>query len=211
MKPIRKTPQEIFDIFAKDYNKWIKTVCNYDSTLDVFCNSIQKEDAFIVDLACGPGNISSYLLKKRPHFNVLGVDLAPKMAAIAELNNPQAIFKVMDCRVVFPHVQNVDGIVCGFGLPYLNKEDAVKLIADAAGSLNDDGVLYISTMENDYSNSKIEVSSSGEYETQMYYHEAAYLKKAMIDSGLQVKLEERLKTVDKKGNDVVDLILIGVR
>jgi 23S rRNA G2069 N7-methylase RlmK/C1962 C5-methylase RlmI len=43
--------------------------------------------------------------------------------------------------------------MCGFCLPYLSKEEAVKLIRDAAAILNPDGVFYISTMEDDYSKS----------------------------------------------------------
>ena len=51
----------------------------YNETYDFICNSIIKEKAKILEIGCGPGNITKYLLSKRPDFNIYGIDIAPNM------------------------------------------------------------------------------------------------------------------------------------
>jgi tRNA G46 methylase TrmB len=40
----------------------------YNETYDFFCNSISKNAPAILEIGCGPGNITKYLLSKRPDF-----------------------------------------------------------------------------------------------------------------------------------------------
>jgi hypothetical protein len=42
--------------------------------------------------------------------------------------------------------------MCGFGLPYLSKEETENLISGSFALLKPEGVLYVSTMEDDYNN-----------------------------------------------------------
>ena len=39
-------------------------ISRYHELLDLFCEQLAKENPDILDLACGPGNISQYLLQK---------------------------------------------------------------------------------------------------------------------------------------------------
>ena len=52
----------------------------YKGALKTFCNLIKKENAKVLDLACGPGNVTKYLLTEKPNLIVLGIDLATNMA-----------------------------------------------------------------------------------------------------------------------------------
>ena len=70
----------------------------YNDSYDIICKSITKKGASILEIGCGPGNITRYLLSQRPDYNILGIDIAPNMIALAQKNNPTAKFKVMDCR-----------------------------------------------------------------------------------------------------------------
>ena len=45
-----------------------------------------SEKELIVDLGCGPGNISEKLSTKWPNANVIGIDGSKEMIRIAELN-----------------------------------------------------------------------------------------------------------------------------
>jgi len=54
--------------------------------------------ARVTDIACGPGNVSAYLLRHRPDLSLTGVDLAPKMIDIARHRVPAGQFFVGDCR-----------------------------------------------------------------------------------------------------------------
>ena len=88
----------LFSKFAEAYQDKYMDLSRYHDTFDLFCENVKKKNAAILDIACGPGNITSYLLKKRPDFKILGIDLAPKMIELAKKNNPMAQFRIMDGR-----------------------------------------------------------------------------------------------------------------
>ncbi|MBC7864483.1 MAG: class I SAM-dependent methyltransferase, partial [Bacteroidia bacterium] len=53
----------IFNKNANGYQNKFMDVNLYADTFDLFCNSIKNENAEILEIACGPGNITKYLLK----------------------------------------------------------------------------------------------------------------------------------------------------
>jgi ubiquinone/menaquinone biosynthesis C-methylase UbiE len=203
-----KEAANIFNKLAEGYQEKFMNVDHYASTLNFFCESIKKENASILELACGPGNVTKFILNKRRDFKLFGTDLAPNMIELAKKNNPSAKFEVMDCRDMRNIQQKFDGILFAFGLPYLNKEEALKFISDSAKLLNKDGVLYLSTMEDDHSRSEYKKGSTGD-EIFMNFHEGTYLIKALEDSGFKIL---RLKRQDFKNSDgtmTVDLIIVA--
>src|ERR1035437_9218531 len=175
----------VFNKLAKQYQDKFMDVNLYGDTFDLFCDSIKTKKPEILELACGPGNITKYLLAKRPDFKILGIDLAPNMIALAKINNPKAKFKVMDCRDIRTINKKYDAIMCGFCLPYLSKDETIKLIGDASSLLKSNGVVYISTMEDDYSKSGLKKGSRGD-EIFMHYHEADYLVHTLKENGLNI-------------------------
>lgn len=198
------------DIFNKNANLYqdkFMDVNLYGNSFDLFCSTLKK-DAEILELACGPGNITKYLLNKRPDFKILGTDLAPKMVELAKINNPTAEFKIMDCREIGKLEKKYDAIMCGFCLPYLSREEALKLIADASQILKPGGVIYISTMENDYAKSGFKKGSTGE-EIFMHYHQADYLTQALKENKFMVIDLKRQDYPEKDGSKTIDLILIA--
>jgi ubiquinone/menaquinone biosynthesis C-methylase UbiE len=200
-----KTAVNIFNKLAKEYADKFMNVELYADSFNLFCDAIKKENAEVLELACGPGNITKYLLAKRPDLKILGIDLAPNMLELAKINNRNASFQLMDFREIISLNKTFDAIMCGFAFPYLSKEEAVKLIEDASTLLNPGGVIYISTMEDDYSRSGLQKGSSGD-EIFMHYHEADYLTKALEESGFIV-----LNLLRLKQENVVDLVILAVR
>lgn len=199
---------DVFDKRANEYQAKFMDVGLYHDTFNLFCNSIKKENADILEIACGPGNITRYLLTKRPDFQILGIDLAPNMLELAKRNNPTAIFQCMDCRDIGLLEKKYDAIMCGFCLPYLSKEESIQFISDAGKLLEPNGVLYISTMEDDYDNSRLESSSSGD---QMYvhYHEADYLTQALLDNDFEIIALQRKEYPKQDGSTTTDLVIIA--
>ena len=175
----------VFDQNASAYQDKFMDVHQYKVSLDIFCRIVEKKNAGVLELACGPGNITRYLLEQRPDFKILGTDLSPNMLELARQQNPGSIFQLMDCRDIDTLNATFDAIMCSFALPYLSKEEAIKLIADAAMLLTEKGALYLSTMEDDYSKSGLETSSSGN-QLYMHYHEAGYLVDALEKNGFRV-------------------------
>ena len=70
----------------------------YDRYLERFAKRIESQGASVLDVACGPGNVSAYLAKVRPDLKLVGVDLAEGMIEQARLRVPSAEFLVKDCR-----------------------------------------------------------------------------------------------------------------
>lgn len=71
----------------------------------------------------------------------------------AKLNVPNAHFIVKDALKIDELTNTFDGVVIGFCMPYLNSEDCSKLIRSSSEKLNRNGIIYISTIEDDYSKS----------------------------------------------------------
>ncbi len=178
------TYKETFDTWnkvAKLYQGKFMDLDLYDDTYDAFCEEVNIENATILEIGCGPGNIAKYLLNKRPDFKIEGIDISPNMLELAKINNPTADFKVMDCREIDKLPSKFNGIVCGFCFPYLSKFDSSKLIRDCANLLKENGILYISFVEGDYLKSGFQIGSSGD-RTYFYFHTFDNLTKELEDS-----------------------------
>jgi 2-polyprenyl-3-methyl-5-hydroxy-6-metoxy-1,4-benzoquinol methylase len=166
----------------------------YNESYDFICDSITKEGAAILDLGCGPGNITRYLLNKRPEYQITGVDMAPNMVELARANNPAATFMTMDIRQISQLMTGFDAVICGFAVPYLSQDEVAVLIHDSFRLLNDNGLLYISFVTGDPDKSGYKTSSTGD-RTYFYYHKTETLVEQLAVTGCTVA---RIFTVDYK-------------
>ena len=205
-----KIAVEVFDKHAIKYQQKFLDFDLYNDSFDLFCLNIKQPEAHILELACGPGNITKYLLSKRPDFKLVGIDLSPNMIRLATANNPDADFRIMDCKTISSFNQKFNGIICGFALPYLSKEEVIQLIKDSAGLLFQDGILYVSTMEDDYEKSGWQLSSAGE-KVYQYFYEEKQLTTTLIEQGFEVIHLDRKKYQSDKGAEIVDLIIMARR
>jgi ubiquinone/menaquinone biosynthesis C-methylase UbiE len=204
-----KLAAEVFNACAEQYQSKFMNLDNYHDTFDFFCDTILPQQAKVLDIACGPGNITQYLLKKRPDLNILGIDLAPVMVELAKNNNPSANFRVMDGRNINSLDQTFDALICGFCLPYLNRRESTQLIADAAGMLNPGGVFYLSTMEGDYEQSGWKASSDGKHSTFTHYYAHKDLLTALERMGFEQLKTYRKEYKEANGTITIDLIIIS--
>jgi SAM-dependent methyltransferase len=200
---MRHLAVEVFDENAQAYEDQFMAVNAYRVGFDFLCEQLPTNTA-VLELGCGPGNIINYLSRRRPDFKILGTDLSPNMLRLAERNNPSARFQLLDCRDILNLEETVDAIVCGFCLPYLDKSDALQLIADCARLLTPAGLIYISTMEGDYEKSALKTTSSGA-SIFVHYHQADYLTEALKHNDFKVLSVQR----QDYSTDVTDLILIA--
>ena len=203
-------PTAIFDKNAEAYQERYMDQELYRESLDLFCSQLSTPNAQILDAGCGPGNISRYLMEKRPDLQILGIDLSPNMLALARKNNPSGDFRKMDCRNIAQLNQEFDGIVAGFCLPYLSEEETKKFIEDAAAKLKSGGLIYLSTMEDDPERSGWKTSSSGKKpELYIRYYEATSLVKALEENQLKVLDVRRVKNPQEEEETCQDLLLIA--
>lgn len=150
----------------------------YNSTYDFICNALPQPNAKLLEIGCGPGNITKYLLSKRPDFDIFGIDIAPKMVELARLNNPTAQFEVMDTRHIHTVESKFDGIVAGFCLPYLSQNETSELISSGYNLLNDKGLIYLSFVEGAPDKSHFKTGSGGR--VYFYFHDLTTLKAQLI-------------------------------
>ncbi len=156
----------------------------YNDTYDLICNVVIKNKATILEIGCGSGNITKYLLSKRPDFNIFGIDISPNMIELAKINNPKANFAVMDSRNISEIETKYDAIVCGFCLPYLSETDSQKLIFEANYLLNNSGFLYLSFVEGDPNKSGFQTGSTGN-RSYFYYHNLDQLKAQLLQNSFE--------------------------
>jgi SAM-dependent methyltransferase len=181
----------------------------YNDTYDRFCELIPKTDPDILEIGCGPGNITRYLLRKRPDLKLSGTDAAPNMVELAGKNNPSANFSVLDCRDISSIHSRFCGIICGFCMPYLSRIESEKLIRDCSHLLNKDGIFYFSVIEGDPASSQLETSSNGQHTLFVHYHQEAYLAKALLGNGFETPEFSRKYRTKNDGTRQTDLIFIA--
>lgn len=156
-----KETSTTFNNVASLYQDKFMDLDLYNETYDHIISSIDKPDAKLLEIGCGPGNISKYLLSKRPDYDIFGIDVAPNMIALAKLNNPSAKFAVMDTREIEKLDAKYDGIIAGFCLPYLSQTESNNLISSSYKMLNNNGLLYVSFVEGDPEKSEFKQSTGG--------------------------------------------------
>lgn len=150
----------------------------YNTSYDYILNALVNQRAKILEIGCGPGNITRYLLSRRPDLDIFGIDIAGNMIELAKKNNPTARFAVMDSRQIAALETKYDGIVCGFCLPYLSYGDCTKLIEDSYRLLTDNGLIYLSFVEGDQAMSGFKTGSTGD-RAYFYYHNLEALKQQL--------------------------------
>lgn len=204
-----KITQESFNKLAQKYEDRFLHADLYNESFDIFCNYVTKKNASIFDIACGPGNISKYLLKKRPDYKMYGVDIAPNMIELAKKNNPSSEFHTMDCRAISQIEKCFDAAICGFGLPYISKEDVTDLVANVSKLLSKGGYFYLSTMEDDYEKSRFKKSSTTEDMAYTYYHSFDHLESALKENHFSIIKEFRNNYTEPDGSITIDLFIIA--
>jgi len=200
---------EVFNKLAQAYQDRFMDVSLYHDSFDIFCDHIKKENASVLELACGPGNITKYILQKRPNLKILATDLAPNMIELGKINNPTAQFELLDFKNIKKLNKKFDAVMCGFGLPYLSKSEAIQFIADSREILNPNGIIYISTMEDDNSKSGFKTGSTGD---KMYqnFHQADYLTESLENNNFKILHLDRKEYIHNE-QKTTDLIIIATK
>jgi len=180
----------------------------YNDTYDRFCELVDKSNPAIFEIGCGPGNVTKYLLAKRPDFQIEAIDVATNMIELAKVNNPTVHFTILDCRNICNIPRKYDAIIAGFCLPYLSKEDSAKLLEDCAALLNEGGILYFSTIKGDYADSGFVAGSTGD-KCYIYYYNENELRHELAQSNFDV-LEVKHKIFSKDdGTTSEDMVFLA--
>ena len=182
----------------------------YDEFYRAFCDLLPSGRARVLDAACGPGDVSRYLMARRPDLDLMGIDLAPRMVELAKTAVPAAAFVVHDLRNLAGLKGRFNGIVCAFGLPYLSREEALAFIKSAGEFLEPNGVFYLSTMLGRSEDSGLKRCSGGDQVYVTYYSEEE-LMGWLRDSGFKIVRKEQLASPSAAPKSTTDLVVIATR
>lgn len=201
-----------FDQFADEYAQRFMDLNAYSDSIDRFCDLVGNERPKILELGCGPGNVTRLLKLRFPESQITAIDLAPHMIEIARAQVPDVDFRVMDVRDISAIPEKFNAVMCSFCLPFLSKEDAVQLIADCAERLSPSGVLYISTMEGNEEKAGFETTSfSGDSKIYFNYHQQQDLENAFAKSGFEIRQAKLQDYIEPDGSATTDMIFIVVK
>ena len=202
-----KAAVEMFNKMAKLYEARYMNVESYAESFKLFCEQLDKADATILELGCGPGNVTKYLLDRNPQYKILATDLAPNMIEVAKINCPTATFQIMDCRQSSVLHKKFDAVMAGFCLPYLAKDEVLDLFQSVNDLLSAEGIFYLSTMDGNHSKSGIQKSSSGE-EVFIHYYDDGFLKGALVGNGFEI-IKTWIQPDLTQKQETTDLIILA--
>lgn len=181
----------------------------YNETYDEFCRVIANNDARILEMGCGPGNITKYLLDKHPDYSILATDTAPSMIELGKINVPKAEFQLLDVRDVVSLNQKFDAILCGFVIPYLTQNETEEFIKNSRQLLNENGILYLSCIEKEKAYSETQTSSDGKVMMEVNYHDAHHLLESLKENQFEALSVIRINYPKPNGDTDIHLVIIA--
>lgn len=201
----------VFHKFADRYQQKYMALTIYDDSYRQFCELLSQGRACVLDAACGPGNVSRYLMAQRPDLELLGIDLAPRMVELAREAVPavpSARFAVHDCRNLADLKRRFDGIICAFGLPYLSWEETKDFLSAVSEILEPGGVLYLSTMLGRSEDSGFTPCSTGD-QVYVNYHSEDQIIRSLQECGFTIVMQTRIPSPSTASKATTDLIVIA--
>jgi ubiquinone/menaquinone biosynthesis C-methylase UbiE len=198
---------ESYNNSANNFMEIIGLLNNYNDTYDFLIKNLKENDN-ILDLACGPGQICKYI-KEKINVNITGIDLSKEMLKIAKNNIPDGNF-IEDSIITFKTNLLFDLIIIGFGIPYLNKEQAKNCIKNSISMLKTNGYFYISFMEGK-SEGFEKTSFGGNNNFYVFYHKEEEIKIFLEENGIKIEKEYTLDYKEPNGKITKDKVFIGIK
>lgn len=196
-----------FDKFAKDYAELFKEEGLFQEPTDFLVDSMHPKSK-VLDLGCGPGNFLSHLVKRDQSLQLVGVDLSPNMIQIASEVHPKAKLSKADIRS-FTFDNTYDVIILSFVIPYLNKEEFLEIIQKCSQNLSQNGLIYLSFMEGDYSNSCwISSSKDPSIKSFTHYYSRDFILDQLKILKLKCTFQRSLPVQGSKGAANNDYVMI---
>ena len=148
---IRDNIASEFNEFSKDYtNDMVKCVPYYNALISSFTENLPSsfQPISILDLGCGNGNVTSYILRKYPKSAYTLVDASQEM-----LNLCKTRFKDFNIKYVASYFQDFDFgehqydfIAAGFSLHHCKSDDKKMLFEKIYKALKPHGVFSCSDL-----------------------------------------------------------------
>lgn len=183
---LKATYNRIAEDWFKDHHGdtwWIEGTDKFASFL--------KPSALVLDVGCGTGVKSQYLLDKG--LKVIGIDFSEKMIEIAKREVLGATFHVADIKDLSGLQETSDGVLAQAALLHIPKAEAGDVVKGLRDKLNNGGYLYIAVKEKRENGKEEEILKEDdygyEYERFFSYFTLPEIKKYISDAGMEVCYE----------------------
>ncbi len=140
----------------------------YHETYEYFCHALPPQP-LILEIGCGPGNITQQIFRLIPDARIVATDIAPNMVQLAQENNPNADCKILDARYIEQLDQHFHAIICGFCIPYLHPNDTKDFFQKMNIQLYQNGWVYLSFIQGEQGHSIFQKGSTGDGMTVFHY------------------------------------------
>lgn len=197
-----------FDRFAARYADKYFGLTQYDVHYAGFAARLPTGSA-VLDLACGPGNVSAFLARARPDLSILGLDLAPNMIAQARNRVPGVDFRVGDCRDLAGVDTRFQGAAFAFGLSYLDDEDARRCFIALNRVLDDGAALLLATITGE--GGAVHETASGGERVFVVYRTKHEVESLLSAHGYVVEFAECVPSPPGAPSATTDLVLLATR
>jgi len=143
INPKLKLTAETYNKVASNYH--INHLGHYvaQSQLDEFM-SLVSSPAEVLDIGCGPGTDTKYLLKK---YNITGIEMANKFSQIASFENPHANILNEDIITYDLPKEKFKGVWSRDALHHIPLEYQENIFKKIAASMVDGGIFYLIVRE----------------------------------------------------------------
>ena len=201
-----QNPVEAFGKAAKVYQEKFMDVSAYHNSLNFYIDHLEP-NSNVLELACGPGNLTSHLSSSNKNLNILATDASAEMVELAKQNNPSVNFQILDIKNLTEIKNQFEGIVAGFILNYLSKQEVINFLSEAKKMLFKKGLIYTSFMEAEEINSGIKTSSTGEYHLYINYFTKHNIESILTDLNFEIIYSEEIPSQSLPSKN--DLVLIA--
>ncbi len=150
-----------------------------------------KPKASILDVGCGAGEKSKFLVKKG--FEVTGIDFSEEMIKLAKEQVPTAKFFVKDIKKSLDFGDSFDGVFAQAVLLHIPKNEVVDVLKNITSPLKSNGYFYVAVKELRQGGKDEEIVKENDYgydyERFFSYFTLDELRKYVEGSGLKVIYE----------------------
>jgi 2-polyprenyl-3-methyl-5-hydroxy-6-metoxy-1,4-benzoquinol methylase len=204
-------------------DRMTKTIAAYDKNCVAFENKfmeyppyIQRIREFInllqprmkvLDLGCGPGNVSRQLMLSGQEFIIQGIDLSEEMIKLARENAPSGEFSCQDIREISFNDHSFDVIILSFCIVHLTDMETILLLQKVSKYMRKEGKLYLSFMEG--KKNGFERTGFSKNEIYFNYHSADSVEKLLKDNGLSIIKVTKQYYPENDGSITTDVFIFA--
>jgi ubiquinone/menaquinone biosynthesis C-methylase UbiE len=200
-----------FDKLASRYAERYFHLRQYDRHYQALVEAVSHEGpAWVLDLACGPGNVAAYLREARPDWTLLCTDLAPAMLKEAAARVPGIHTRLLDACQVGTLPQRFDAAAFCFGLSYLDDAGARQCLQGLHQVLRPGAPLLLMTLTGDPAQSGPQTASTGDV-VHMACRRAGTVVDLVAGHGFEILRSEVIDSPPEASQVTQDVVVLARR